>query len=91
MSRKKCDKKCVSKMIRRFQKRREYKDADFFDTRNGAALMSNFKTRKHWVGWPGLKVRIPGETKDGKLSWRRSRTVTIGLDFCPICGGSLNS
>lgn len=81
-----CDRKCVSKIIAKAQ--RKFKKVDFW-IQGGAVNMMNFKTGKSYTGWPGLKFKRPAPKKDGTFSTSKLVTSYFALRYCPICGGKL--
>lgn len=82
---KKCDRKCVQKLIERT--RRKDKEADFWIPGGAASMYRPDNSR--YIGWPGLKYRVPAKKKDGTPAKGKFLTRTYGLEYCPVCGGKL--
>jgi hypothetical protein len=83
---KNCDRTCVSKLIAKARK--EYKTVDFW-IQGGAVNMVNFESGNRYIGWPGLKFKLPATNQDGSQSKTRMVKSYFAPEYCPICGGKL--
>jgi hypothetical protein len=83
---KKCDRKCVAKLIAKAT--RKFKRVDFWIP-GGAVNMFNLETGKRYVGWPSLKFKLPATNQDGKPSETRMEKSYFAAEYCPVCGGKL--